>query len=142
MAIQDADNSSNSMMSASSIQQPQQQLVAQGPVIQPKDELVDVIRGLRLEKIQHRESSDALFEALGGSGPAVAAACQLVSQQRGEGFSLPALFEGIGRWALAALGPDAPPAEQPWVPGSGPQARAFSAAECRGVLANILLLNV
>eukprot|EP00537_Pseudo-nitzschia_pungens_P017549 CAMPEP_0172410364 /NCGR_PEP_ID=MMETSP1061-20121228/76842_1 /TAXON_ID=37318 /ORGANISM="Pseudo-nitzschia pungens, Strain cf. pungens" /LENGTH=1615 /DNA_ID=CAMNT_0013146543 /DNA_START=169 /DNA_END=5017 /DNA_ORIENTATION=- len=38
-------------------QQPQQQLVSQAPVIQPKDELVDVIRGLRLEKIQHRESS-------------------------------------------------------------------------------------
>eukprot|EP00536_Pseudo-nitzschia_multiseries_P004508 jgi/Psemu1/188278/e_gw1.75.26.1 len=39
------------------VQQPQQQLVSQAPVIQPKDELVDVIRGLRMEKIQHRESS-------------------------------------------------------------------------------------
>ena len=95
-----------------------------------------------LRPVATPEDADALFKGLGGSGPAVAAACQLVSQQRGEGFSLQALFEGVGRWALAALGPDAPPAEQPWAPGSGPQARAFTAAECRGVLANILLLNV
>ena len=54
MAIQDTDNSSSSAMDH---QQPQQQLISEAPVIQPKDELVDVIRGLRLEKIQHRESS-------------------------------------------------------------------------------------
>merc|ERR1712194_241325 len=37
--------------------QPQEELLVQAPVIQPKDELVDVIRGLRMEKIQHRESN-------------------------------------------------------------------------------------
>ena len=51
MAIQDTDSSSGI------INQPQQTLISEAPVIQPKDELVDVIRGLRLEKIQHRESS-------------------------------------------------------------------------------------
>ena len=49
MAIQDSDDNHQP-------QQPQPQLV-EAPMIQPKDELVDVIRGLRLEKIQHRESS-------------------------------------------------------------------------------------
>ncbi len=52
IAIQDNDSSPSGM-----IAQPQQQLISEAPVIQPKDELVDVIRGLRLEKIQHRESS-------------------------------------------------------------------------------------
>jgi hypothetical protein len=55
MAIQDANDSSSS--GGVSHQQPQQVLISEAPVIQPKDELVDVIRGLRLEKIQHRESS-------------------------------------------------------------------------------------
>lgn len=59
MAIQDEDSKSVSMMMAgpNNQQQQQQQLISQVPVVQPKDELVDVIRGLRLEKIQHRESS-------------------------------------------------------------------------------------
>jgi len=62
MAIQDEDSTAASMMmmsvnSSQNHQQQQQQLISQTPVVQPKDELVDVIRGLRLEKIQHRESS-------------------------------------------------------------------------------------
>jgi hypothetical protein len=88
------------------------------------------------------EDADALFQRLGGSGPAVAAACHRVCRQRGEGFSLGALFEGIGRWALAALEPDAAEMEALWRPGSGPNARVFTAAECRGIMANVLLLNV
>jgi hypothetical protein len=58
MAIQDADSTGSSMMMmGGNNQHHQQQLISQTPVVQPKDELVDVIRGLRLEKIQHRESS-------------------------------------------------------------------------------------
>ena len=56
MAIQ-GDNDGGGGSNHHRQQQPQQVLISEAPVIQPKDELVDVIRGLRLEKIQHRESS-------------------------------------------------------------------------------------
>mmetsp|Transcript_27697 Transcript_27697/g.65035 ORF Transcript_27697/g.65035 Transcript_27697/m.65035 type:complete len:1605 (-) Transcript_27697:130-4944(-) len=55
IAIQDGDSSNSAVKEYQT--QPQQQLLSQAPIIQPKDELVDVIRGLRLEKIQHRESN-------------------------------------------------------------------------------------
>lgn len=53
IAIQDTDSNSATLIK----NQPHQPLIMEAPIIQPKDELVDVIRGLRLEKIQHRESS-------------------------------------------------------------------------------------
>jgi hypothetical protein len=82
-----------------------------------------------------------------GGGPGAAAAKNAAGAQPTRGRPdvslLPRLFDAIGRWALAALA--APGAEQwmeaPWAAGGGARRRAFTAAECRGVLANVLLLN-
>ena len=82
-----------------------------------------------------------------GGGPGAAAAKNAAGAQqkrsRPDVLLLPRLFGAIGRWALAALAPGADQwMEAPWVAGGGARRRVFTAAECRGVLANVLLLNV
>lgn len=55
------------------------------------------------------------------------------------------LFAAICRWALDCLGrsKDAFPSEvDVWTPGAGPRRVSYSAAQCRGLLANALLMNV
>ena len=87
-----------------------------------------------------------------GIAPCVAAACVRLCRTAADAgdadFSLARLFEAIGRWALAALAADESGSgssiPEPCWPQSDadPRSRAFTAAECRGVLANLLLLNV
>mmetsp|Transcript_108432 Transcript_108432/g.329631 ORF Transcript_108432/g.329631 Transcript_108432/m.329631 type:complete len:454 (-) Transcript_108432:116-1477(-) len=64
----------------------------------------------------------------------------------GIGDDVAGLFGAISRWALGALesaGPGAFPAvADVWLPGGGEQSVVYSAAQCRGLLANALLLNV
>eukprot|EP01050_Picozoa_sp_SAG11_P010133 SAG11_NODE_1000_length_6221_cov_10.092943_1_plen_423_part_00 len=102
------------------------------------------------------EDAGELFVRLSGGHPAlrntVPAACALLCGRGGVNCgradtapSLPELFAAIGRWALAALSPVGGLdswAEPPWPPGGGPRRRAYTAAECRGMLANLLLLNL
>lgn len=56
------------------------------------------------------------------------------------------LFGAISRWALDALrstGPASfPQTVQIWAPGTGLQKIVYTAAQCRGLLANALLMNV
>jgi hypothetical protein len=82
--------------------------------------------------------------------------CRAATDSGDADFSLTILFAAIGRWALAGLPADgaassasSPPlseisASEPCWPNSDtdPRSRSFTAAECRGVLANLLLLNV
>jgi hypothetical protein len=87
----------------------------------------------------------ALYARLGG-GHDVEAACRLlrpVHEATNPGApdsELTRLFAAISRWALAAL-EDASLAEPLWVPGAGPRRRSFTAAQCRGIMANVVLLN-
>eukprot|EP00747_Dinoflagellata_sp_TGD_P083755 gnl/TRDRNA2_/TRDRNA2_162246_c0_seq1.p1 gnl/TRDRNA2_/TRDRNA2_162246_c0~~gnl/TRDRNA2_/TRDRNA2_162246_c0_seq1.p1 ORF type:complete len:459 (+),score=70.22 gnl/TRDRNA2_/TRDRNA2_162246_c0_seq1:58-1377(+) len=57
------------------------------------------------------------------------------------------LFEAIARWALTSLAPEAGPSSfprevTPWPKGTGNFRVSFTAAQCRGLLANAFLLNV
>jgi hypothetical protein len=122
-------------------------------------ELADL---LLQQPVDSPESAAALLERLSGPragppwapddpgpgvGPCVAAACVRVCHAATDSgdadFSLTTLFAAIGRWALAGLPADGAAPEPCW-PNSDtdPRSRSFTAAECRGVVANLLLLNV
>ena len=88
----------------------------------------------------------AMYVQLGG-GHDVETACRLLrpihekTKPGAPDAELTRLFAAISRWALAAL-EDASLVEPLWVPGSGPKQRSFTAAQCRGIMANVVLLNV
>lgn len=83
-----------------------------------------------------------------GIGPTVAAACDRVcraASDAGDGqFSIARLFAAISRWAVEALKGDASSGvPEPWPhSATGPFSCSLTAAQCRGILANVLLLNV
>ena len=57
--------------------------------------------------------------------------------------SVAALFAAIARWALDALRDEgAPWGAELWPEGGGPRRAVYSASQCRGILANALLMNV
>ena len=116
---------------------------------------------LQQQPVDSPETAAALMERLGETragppwapdsvssvGSSVAAACGRVARAASDGgdpdFSIARLFEAVGRWALAALAADDSSTDEPWPQSdSDPRSRSFSAAQCRGVLANLLLLNV
>lgn len=53
-----------------------------------------------------------------------------------------ALISSVCRWALWAAGGGFPSEVTPWARRDGPRQQAFTAEECRGLLANALLMNV
>ena len=83
-----------------------------------------------------------------GIGPAVAAACDRVCRVAADAgdrdFSIARLFAAIGRWAVEALtGDGSRGVPEPWPQNdTEPRSCSFTAAQCRSILANVLLLNV
>jgi len=90
----------------------------------------------------------ALHEPGPGIGPTVAAACGRVcrvASDTGDGeLSIARLFAAISRWAVEALTGDiSSGVPEPWSHSDKePRSCSLTAAQCRGVLANVLLLNV
>eukprot|EP00933_Yihiella_yeosuensis_P079812 TRINITY_DN93238_c0_g1_i1.p1 TRINITY_DN93238_c0_g1~~TRINITY_DN93238_c0_g1_i1.p1 ORF type:complete len:490 (-),score=92.79 TRINITY_DN93238_c0_g1_i1:148-1566(-) len=69
----------------------------------------------------------------------ISGAFDMLKSVSGASLDIKSLFEAIGRWALEVI--DDKPIDI-WRTGGGARRVVYSAAQCRGILANALLLNV